>query len=844
MGQVRAGGVSTPGLSNLIQRENRNPGLAVLFHRSLYSRPPHAVCPNKPLENSMKLRVLVAALVTANLLTACGGGGGGDSPAPDVATAATTSLRGLASKGLINKAVVKAYAVDAAGLVATTPLAEYTTGEDGAYVLDLGRYTGAVKLVVTTTAGSTTKDEATGAAVALPSDFTLNALTEVKAPAAGATGAQTQSASVTPFTELAFNVAKDAGALTPANIAKGTSAVFTLIGFDPVSTRPIDSAASSSSSATDAEKRYALFNAAVSQLATAAPTTTDATTTACFTAAGSDAGKKINCAVQQLATAVTVTPLGSSSDISFNQKLVGFAGALVAAAANPDINKTGAVLTTDDSVASSIRAAEAGAAAGQPVKVVVTTEAERSDIVLAKRFFSNLRSNAAAMQDDALNTGVANGLQSFGDSLNSEAAGVTQRAGDTLRLAQIAQDLWTKFKSGAQTNPNNVGIPGFAGGCTVFESEFPTAFVGVGIAAAATSVNATSAATARWVGCSTNVGVAPTVANKATQYRQSILFNMSASTYPAAVPYIAVTRSRFLDATNAVVQQSLTPTLSGTLGYVLDALSGEVTGFSLKGDLPPAVTATGTLLAARYPIDVNGAVTLEASGAVKAGFSAGKLGVVRVGEAEAALSVDLSPGGRSFVVLAQDETVAAQRDAQRASIAGVITTARGTLTGDLLIDTFTLDANGEAAPGHLRFSGSLAVAASASASPAQVFNGSLDVTNGSRPAVTFDGVLALAQRPTLTLKLSIVQTPATAAAAASYTLNGSYVQGGLTVALSATQTGGSSDSATFADASGVSVSVSKSATSSPVTVGGRATAQIDRTSKRITYRDGSFESLI
>ena len=92
----------------------------------------------------MKLRLLASALVSAHLLTACGG----TTEAEDTLATAGTSLNGVASKGPLKKALVKAYAIDAAGVVSATELASKLTDDTGAYTLDLGSYSGTVQLVV------------------------------------------------------------------------------------------------------------------------------------------------------------------------------------------------------------------------------------------------------------------------------------------------------------------------------------------------------------------------------------------------------------------------------------------------------------------------------------------------------------------------------------------------------------------------------------------------------------------------------------------------------------------------------------------------------------------------
>ena len=191
----------------------------------------------------MKLRVIAPILVTASLLSACGGGSDSpsatDTPVTPVTPAATTSLSGLASKGPLKSAMVTAYAIAADGTVGTAKLAETESDATGAYTLNLGTYSGAVQLVVAVIPGRTvSKDEATGVDVSLPDDFKLRANTTVTAPN-GSTSV-IQSASITPFTELANQIALDSGGLSAANLAAASKVVFDLIGVDPVATKPLD----------------------------------------------------------------------------------------------------------------------------------------------------------------------------------------------------------------------------------------------------------------------------------------------------------------------------------------------------------------------------------------------------------------------------------------------------------------------------------------------------------------------------------------------------------------------------------------------------------------------------
>ena len=214
----------------------------------------------------MKLRVLAPTVITSVLVSACGGGGGSgsDTPAPTPPSASTT-ISGVASKGPLKQALVTAYKVKDDG-TRGDKIADKETDDNGGYTLDLGSYAGAVQLEMTVVAGKTkTADEATGVDQSLPDDFKLRSALVVTAPASGST--QIQSASITPYTELANQIAEDSGGLSKANIANATKVVFDLIGVDPVATKPIDYSKTAPGDATEDQKKYALLNAAVSTMA-------------------------------------------------------------------------------------------------------------------------------------------------------------------------------------------------------------------------------------------------------------------------------------------------------------------------------------------------------------------------------------------------------------------------------------------------------------------------------------------------------------------------------------------------------------------------------------------------
>ena len=779
----------------------------------------------------MKLRLLVSALVAASVLTACGGGGGGGG---NDSNPSSTSLSGVAAKGPLKKAVVKAFQVNEAGVVGTAALDVKTTDDDGKYVLTLGSYTGSVQLEVTTTADTRSADEATGNDVPLPSNFTLRANTVVKADDAN-------RAAITPFTELAHNIAKDSGGPTAANIVKANGIVFTLIGVDPVATLPVAANVPISGTVTEAQKRYGLFNAAISKLASSTPTTGDPATNACFASAGTDPGKRIQCASEQIAKSVSVSGSGVTTS---NTKLDGLAGALLAVAADTAINKTGATVSSTDPAIKYIDAAVAAAIDDKPLTIAPITPAG-TDVATARQFFAGLRANAAALRSGTVDTGIADGVKAFGDSLNTEATALTGSSVTAVRSATVASKLWNDYQAGAMSNVNVSGFGNFASYCTVYQGTFPTQF-GNGLVNTpydTTPTEASSPANAAWVGCRvfdwSTFSTSVPGSSSPEVFFQTMFFNMADATL-ASVPYLAVTSGQY-ESGGISYQRNLTPALSGLVGFTLT--SGSPTGFSIAGGLPPAATTGGTLLAAKYLVDINGAVATDPSGGTRVSFGAGKLSVVPVGSDTPGLVIDLSPGGASFAVIPKVTTDATQVAAAKVSLAATISDRKGRLTGTLLVDKMSVDSLGRLVPGHVKFTGAIAAAPIVNGTTGAVvtfLSGDLEATNGATPVVSFSGRMTLPNRPVATLAVAITKTSVTND---TFSLQGRYEQNGTVVTISGAKTA-TGNTATFADSSGVSTTVTSTAPTANVTVGGRQTAVIDKDSSVITYIDDTFESLI
>lgn len=198
-------------------------------------------------------RNLVGAAVLA-ALAACGGGGGGSANNnTGGGTEQTASVTGVAAKGLMKNAQVRALRASD-----NVVLAQTTTNDAGQYTLTGLPPGTAVIIEVTPIAGTTMLDEATNTEIPVATGFVLRAATV--ADAQGTTNVQ-----ITPFSEMAYQKAKAAagsGSLTADTIISANADVRLYVGFDILSERPEFSADGSA-----AKNKAALMLAAVSKLA-------------------------------------------------------------------------------------------------------------------------------------------------------------------------------------------------------------------------------------------------------------------------------------------------------------------------------------------------------------------------------------------------------------------------------------------------------------------------------------------------------------------------------------------------------------------------------------------------
>lgn len=672
------------------------------------------------MRSSLLKTTPLIALMGASLLSACGGGSDSSTTSNTPVTPATTasvSLSGTAAKGLMANADVKVHPIAADGTVDLTEdkvLARTVTGADGKYTLSFSGTKDQPYVVrVSANAGTTHLDEVTGQAQPLPLGFAMRTIVTPEA-----TGTVTTSASITPFSEMAVAAAaKATGGVSAANAAQAVSTVTQLLGFDPIKVAATTATAATS----DDEKKLAVMLTAVSQMASSGD----------LGCTGDDNGSKVKCVVEKLGEAASTTSIKlerSGDDSSSNVSAV-LGSAVNTVLAKPELVGTisGSLLTT---VAANLACTTncAAASTGTTPTVDITATA----IAGAKLLFTQLKSDWTALFSRGGATEIAAGaanMQAFKFDQAMRDVHLPARTLVTDAGALLTGiDLFNDFKAGRTTSPNrgrapgevaNDGMADFSGttavGCTVYQDS-------------ATSVPATSADNANFIGCSARYYVMRTLENGVSVYNEyrhgfTITPNADGSfgwqtrarlrrTGPTGT--VLSNAALQLDANGAPIEPftgTVTPTLTGA----------SITAFTMVGDLAGGFgEGSNQLVNHKHTINLSGTrsiseanrfeTTSNLSGTLVAMDSAGAtLSTLRVKDSVAKTQpVSRDANGNAVAPTASSAVDTWGGDLSAVTLNLVFTTANAEFEGLLSMPTSSWDKTGtELQPTEARLSGML-----------------------------------------------------------------------------------------------------------------------------------------
>ncbi|MBV6320319.1 hypothetical protein [Duganella violaceipulchra] len=766
---------------------------------------------------------LALACALASTLAACGGGGGGNTSAPDAGpvVAQSRTISGVAANGLIKDGIVSVYAYDAGGNRSAAPVATARTSKtDGSYSVNLGNRTGLFTVEVGADAGTTMEDEYSGA-ITMPATMTMRGLVQLD-------GGNTSATShVTPFTDMLVTAAMSAGtanSLTTANVASAQTEVTKILGFNPLTTKPLNANSDAAASTTDtSEKLQSLALAAISQIAHASG----------MGCAGTP-GEKVKCAVN--ATTGTARMKDGAVSIGGGAKTALLA-ALTAVANDATVNKTTMKTLDGQRLFSDV---PVNTPAPTPTPTPATPVAD------TKALFASLRTNLQAWSDASQDGGgLRNSLNALKADFDTALSPLDQNLADWIVVSSSGIKLYDDFiqkKSTAfSVKDGHPWAP--LGSCTLYKDAAATVAI--------TSRDVTSV-TPKSVSCTMSDAIVAGSERKSASsgLYTRVVIGKSITLAPAASGSFAYTTQtqRFsqeyrkdqyglYDFRNLSGQTPIGSAARGTIGY---KMNGDLVATALiDGTMPARTDAVGAVLTDYETWHIKAATTAEAEGITNYAFS-GTVSAVKNGTALGTVKL----ADTSFV------RAVVSGDSYRVlegKLAIDVATANSTVSGILSLSKFDTDKYGNRyQPNYAQFTGSF------TNSRAESFNGVITVavanhknydsaaplsaSNFILANVSFKGSLKIVSRPALAVTFA---GRTTGYNSAEY--NGSYNDGANVIAFE----GNSAPPGTvrIASATGVTVTLVDGAKYIDVYKNNSKTALINTSTGMINYIDGSFETL-
>lgn len=696
-------------------------------------------------------------------------------------------------------------------------LQETTSDNNGHYSVTLNGYSGIVIVIASVVPEKTTMyDEATGQTISPTDGFTMRASFKVES-------GKTYNAQINPFTDLATAAAMAKnGGLTATNVEQANSDLTAALTFNPLTTITTFSAGKPTNSA-------AAILAAVSQMALSGEL-------GCTT--GNQA-VKVACVTKALSTK-------------------GLADGGVKSALQAKIN-----LVVD---AAGLPALQITSASGIPVSTATPLEQ-------TKAFMATLRSNAKAI--DATDLSLQTELQMVADDMHGRTAPLASSSITALNVARLGVQFWNDvIKGGASFVPTR-SFYEHLGGCSFYSDTNYTTL-------------ATSKTNAKYVACQAATQYIPATNTNGenkycatvgewcdTQWSYRVRLHPDATDVNKFTIYTQTRQAKRTAMTLSPLTYSEARTAYGanfpgnaaTLATQHDS-SGQITALNLSGELSPAFSITSnsasyfdgalsrwvykpnavaTVLGDKHNVALYAAVTKVGTRDNLA--LSGSLELIKAGALETRL--ELAVG--SYLQAQPDATgnYAAQNGSQEMLLKLKGGTAGSTLTGDLKISAFKLDASGTTyIPTLVAFNGSVQRNGIAFFEGSLVgealnyasFNSALprSNTNVQTLRVGLVGKVNIPNRPVLSVSLSATQNDKGSSATSTAALSGQYVQGLLTINVSGAASA-TANLITLESTSGIKLVIDKSQPMYPLTKSGQAMGQYSPLTNRLTYTDSSYE---
>lgn len=782
----------------------------------------------------MKFSRLTLACAVTGALAACGGGSSTPASTPTPVQVSRT-LDGVAAKGLIKNGIVKVYLYSAAGVKAADPLVTSRTSTvDGSYSVSLGSSTGLFTVEVSADKDTVMADEVSGD-IAMPIGMTLRSLVQLDSAAATSIKGY-----VTPFTDMLVTAASKAtGGLTAANAATAQTGVTTMLGFNPLLTKPVMVNGATAAGVTDAsEKLQSISLAALSKIA-------------------NDSSNGFGCAgtVSEKVACVVTATMGAAELKDGNLSIpLTVQGAIREAAekvaADTSLNKT--TLTT-----------LVGLPAFTQAKIAVGATVV-DPIPATKAMFASLRSNANAWQAALKPGAVGNPVDTMKADFDKAIAPLDQDLADWLQLSARGVALYKNYVDAGNTgvtseviqNPDMFGR--VIGSCALTTDSTAK----ITVISGAVANNAFCRLEKKPV-AGTETALTRTVAT-ATAPTQTVDTSLTRQQFTKSIQLTPVTASSFsytararmetgyfnrVGGTGSVINMVIADVKTtigspGTGTVAFDLTGPTINNIHIAGDMPARTDANGVKITDKETWNVDylrtpevGTTTVKyaLSGEIASYKDSVKSGAISLLDGSFIRAVPDSGGDIAFIGVKEVNLAI--------SVAGV----DSKIVGTLAMSNFSFDhSNSDYVPTDVKFVGSLNNGSS------EFFNGTLTAhiadyasfdkslvasdTNFVKLSASFVGILRIAGRPDLKLSLAGREIRNDAGA-----FTGQYEDGTNTILIS--DSGAVPKVISISSANGVSVQFKEEINVADVFKNGSKVASFDRSSGIITYTDGSFESL-
>lgn len=720
-------------------------------------------------------KYLLSAVALAGL-AACGGGGSGDDGQ------ITVSLAGTASKGLLQNALVEAFAVKD-GVVGTTSVASVRTDNDGKYTItNLKGPKGTTYVLKVSAVKGTTKhlDELQGEQTI--DDFSMRS---VVTPTLST--ATPLAVNITPFSEMVVAAAgRKTDGLTDANLTQAKTTIKDLVKFDPISTDVVlktDAWPEGTSSDSKAQQLYLTAIAGLIQ----SQSQSETPPVPC-----DDGVAPLQCVVGALSDAADATTLKLEITNSTDSTNSANLGQLLSAQVASLVDESGSFNGdfSDAEIDELKKPLDCQDDACTPVAPL--SDQIANAVTNAKNIFTQLKTDVTSLISSGgvieSATGPANQQAFKFQQSFKDAKPVLDMAFKDVGLMIMGMDLYRNYQRtgeiGVQDmrdnlNTVNVWGPEYGGACGLYETTDVT-----------TRVLNTETQTAKHIGCSAKYLVREDRYYYGDPYtrqewRHSFWITPDASgpgfSYVAKVNLVTFNCDATGNNTGCVREPDedlvtddagKAVAFTGTGSIALNS-AGQATAASLSGDLPPGFTGSDFFDAsvtpaiqagvAKYVTQLNVSLARDANGRVNQVTGSGSFdGLDANGARYAKLSV-------ADVVVKGVES-ATTGDMVFDSAAGELTfeTADAKLQGSMALSAPETDRSGHIAPTRMSFTGGLSTMADGVT--IEFLSGRLDLSLGgwaefnTNQALTasnhytvdvdFTGSLTAPERPKLELNLT------------------------------------------------------------------------------------------